>query len=62
MKKCNCPKCNKELIRLMPFVKGKYEFYCDDCDIDIAITNNEEVEIDYDDRNELPWDYGKHFE
>lgn len=36
-KKLNCPVCNKELIRLEPLVKGRYEFFCDDCDIDISI-------------------------
>ena len=40
MKKCNCPKCNKELIRLEPFENGVYEFWCDTCDIDIEITQN----------------------
>lgn len=44
MKKCNCPECGKELIRLEPFEKGVYEFWCDDCNIDIVITKNNEVE------------------
>lgn len=40
MKKFNCPVCNKELIRLEPFENGVYEFYCDDCNIDIEIIDN----------------------
>jgi hypothetical protein len=40
VKKINCPICNKELIRLEPFEKGIYEFWCDDCDTDIVITKN----------------------
>lgn len=44
MKKFNCPVCGKELIRLEPFHKGIFNFWCDNCDIDIAITKNDEVE------------------
>ena len=44
MKKFNCPVCNKELIRLEPFEKGIYNFWCDHCNIDIVITKNNEVE------------------
>lgn len=44
MKKCNCPECGKELIRLEPFENGVYEFWCDDCNIDIVITKNNETE------------------
>jgi transposase-like protein len=44
MKKCNCPECGKELIRLEPFVNGVYEFWCDDCNIDIVIIKNNETE------------------
>lgn len=44
MRKCNCPYCDKELIRLEPFEPGKYDFWCDDCDIDITIINNKETE------------------
>lgn len=44
MKKCNCPECGKELIRLEPFEPGVYEFWCNSCDIDINITKNKEVE------------------
>ena len=43
MKKYNCPDCGKELIRLEPFKKGIYELWCDDCDIDIVITKNNET-------------------
>ncbi len=42
MKKINCPKCEKELIRLEPYEEGVYEFWCDDCNIDITIEENEE--------------------
>lgn len=44
MKKCNCPKCEKELIRLEPYNDGVYNYWCDTCNIDICITNNNEVE------------------
>ena len=44
MKKILCPICKKELIRLEPFEKDIYKFWCDDCDIDIVITKNNEVE------------------
>ena len=40
--KINCPKCGKELIRLEPFEEGVYEFWCDECKIDITIEENEE--------------------
>ena len=56
MKKCNCPECNKELIRLEPFEEGIYEFWCDSCDIDIVITKNtttNDEEINYADDEEL---------
>lgn len=42
MKNINCPKCGKELIRLEPYEEGVYEFWCDDCNIDITIEENEE--------------------
>ena len=44
MKKINCPKCGKELIRLEPFEEGTYEFWCDSCNLDITIEENEEDE------------------
>lgn len=44
MKKFNCPVCGKELVRLEPFEKGVYEFWCNHCNIDIVITKNDEVE------------------
>lgn len=40
-KKLNCPVCGKELIRLEPFEDHTYEFWCDDCDIDICISEND---------------------
>lgn len=46
IKKINCPICNKELIRLEPFKNGAYEFWCDDCNIDIIITKNNETDED----------------
>ena len=42
MKKINCPKCDKELIRLEPYEEGVYEFWCDICNIDITIEENED--------------------
>lgn len=42
MNKINCPKCGKELIRLEPYEEGVYEFWCDDCNLDITVTNNEQ--------------------
>lgn len=46
MKKINCPKCGKELIRLEPYEEGVYEFWCDDCNIDITIEENFECPYD----------------
>lgn len=40
MRKCNCPFCGKELIRLEPFNEGEYVFWCDDCDVDITVVRN----------------------
>lgn len=39
-KKLTCPICRKELIRLEPFENRLYRFWCDDCDLDIEITEN----------------------
>ena len=44
MERINCPVCGKELVRLEPFEKGIYEYWCDNCNIDVAITNNNETE------------------
>lgn len=44
MKKIKCPFCSKELIRLEPFEDNVYEFWCDDCDLEIVITNNDKEE------------------
>ena len=45
MKKIFCPICKKELIRLEPFDKKDiYKFGCDDCDMDIVVIVNNEVE------------------
>lgn len=43
MKKCNCPFCNKELVRLEPFEAGIYEFWCDNCDADITVEKNDKA-------------------
>lgn len=42
--KINCPSCSKGLIRLEPFEEGEYQFWCDKCNIDIVITENNEKE------------------
>ncbi len=42
MKKMNCQKCGKELIILEPYEEGVCEFWCDDCNLDITIEENEE--------------------
>lgn len=47
MKRFNCPVCGKELIRLEPFYKGIFNFWCDNCNIDINITNNNEASTTY---------------
>ena len=36
MKKIKCPICGKELVALNDEF-GYYEFWCDDCDIDITV-------------------------
>ena len=46
MKKICCYGCEKELIRLEPYEKGVYEFWCDVCDIDITIKENSEAKKD----------------
>lgn len=46
MKKCNCPECGKELIRLEPFEQGVYEFWCDDCNINISISDKKELKFE----------------
>lgn len=43
MKKFNCTVCGKELVRLEPFENGVYEFWCDDCDVDITVVDNNKV-------------------
>lgn len=42
--KLYCPNCNKSLIRLEPFEDGISEFWCDKCNIDIRIEDNNEIE------------------
>lgn len=41
MKKCNCPKCGKELIRLKVYYPGFYLFFCNDCGLEITVTDKE---------------------
>lgn len=41
MKKYNCPNCGKELIRLEPFEEDIYTYWCDTCNIDITIEDND---------------------
>lgn len=45
-KRLNCPVCEMELIRLEPFIKGKYEFWCSKCEIDFEIYDNDTYEDD----------------
>ena len=45
MTKYNCPKCQKELIRLEPYEDGIYYFWCDDCKLNIVI--NDKNKTDY---------------
>ena len=45
MKMLDCPKCGQGLIRLEPILdEGIYEYWCDDCNIDISIVDNNEYE------------------
>lgn len=44
MEHVNCPKCGKELIRLEPYETGIYEFWCDYCNLDIVVTDNDVIE------------------
>lgn len=44
MKHCTCPECGKQLIRLEPFEEGKYNYWCDTCNIDIEISDNDIIE------------------
>lgn len=39
-----CPNCGKTLIRLAPFENNIYEFWCDECNIDVTIVDNNEKE------------------
>lgn len=41
---CTCPKCWKSLIRLEPYVDGVYNYWCDECNIDISINKSEKGE------------------
>lgn len=46
MKKCNCPKCGKELIDLTPMHNWVSYFWCDECDIDIRITSTSSMSLE----------------
>lgn len=41
MKKLDCPRCGKELIRLEPYEECEYDFWCDKCNLDITIIDND---------------------
>lgn len=48
MKKINCPICGKELIVLNDMTFGTcykyyYEFWCDECNIDITVQTDKEI-------------------
>ena len=43
MKTYICPKCGKQLVRLEPYEKGVYEYWCDDCNTNIKIEAEEEM-------------------
>ena len=40
MKKISCPKCGKELVKLSSEDEFEQVFWCDDCNIDITIEEN----------------------
>lgn len=48
MKKIKCPFCGKELVVLNDvdvgiFYKYRYEFWCDECEIEITIKTDKEI-------------------
>lgn len=45
-KKFNCPICDKELINLS-LEENEFDFWCDDCNIDISVVVNEPYKISY---------------
>ena len=38
--KVYCPKCNKELVDLTPHLTRNHSYWCDECDLDIEITED----------------------
>lgn len=41
-----CPICGKELSPLEPYDEdGKYNYWCDTCDVDICIKDNKEPQV-----------------
>lgn len=48
LKKIKCPICGKELIQLNDLIfgtcyKNYYEFWCDECKIDITVRSDKEI-------------------
>lgn len=46
MRKFWCPQCGKELVNLNVDDESISDFWCDDCDIDISITENKKTHRD----------------
>ena len=42
MKKCNCPKCGKELTKIKSHSETVYSFYCDDCNLEIHLIDKKQ--------------------
>lgn len=51
VKRIVCPSCGMELIRLEPYVNGRFDYTCLDCKIDISIVDEYYDEDIYEDRN-----------
>lgn len=47
MKKINCPKCGKELINLLSPNDPESEFWCDDCNTDIIMVEEDDKPVDW---------------
>ena len=48
MKYWSCPACGKQLLRLEPYYDDEYLYWCDDCNIDIRISDNDgQLKKDY---------------
>ena len=44
MKKISCPNCGKELIGLEPYEPGESTFWCDNCNMDILVSEDQNYE------------------